>query len=174
MAKIEYKDIKEYKKEKRGEWVDKNWQFIVEGWSIIFLLFLLSCTAYSFNLNKNIFDIHFFINNVSLIGKAFIGILALIFLFLMCLANKKAELFYFDALIAISLIWVLTINRREGRLGLNLAYIFNIFVGIFYVYLRCKKKITNKMFKNSARNIKTTLSIIIPAIATIIAELLDK
>lgn len=163
---------KKFKKQKN--WADKNWQFVIEGWCISFMLFLLSCTAYSFNLNKNIFDIHFFINNVLLIGKSFILVLAIIFLFLMYFANEKAELFYFGTLITLSLIVVLTINRHEGKLALVAAYIFNIFVGIFYSYLRCKRKITNKMFKNSAKNIKTTLSIVIPAIATVIAGLLDR
>ncbi|WP_279095514.1 hypothetical protein [Lactobacillus taiwanensis] len=51
---------KKYKQSKNSKnWADKNWQFVVEGWSIVFILFILSCVAYSFDLNKNIFDIHF-------------------------------------------------------------------------------------------------------------------
>lgn len=114
---------KKFKKQKN--WADKNWQFVIEGWCISFMLFLLSCTAYSFNLNKNIFDIHFFINNVLLIGKSFILVLAIIFLFLMYFANEKAELFYFGTLITLSLIVVLTINRHEGKLALVAANLRN-------------------------------------------------
>lgn len=92
----------------------------------------------------------------------------------MCVANKKAELFYFFALIALTFIVILTLNRQQGRVALNLLYVFCIFVGIFYSYLRCKKKITNEMFKNSAKNIEATLSIVIPAIVTLVAALLDR
>lgn len=105
MAKIEYKDIKEYKKEKRGEWVDKNWQYILEGWTVTFVFLIFSAAVYSIGLKEKIFNLSFFLNTVVMIGASLFAVLIFGFLTLMSLSKNKNDLFYFCFVISLNFLY---------------------------------------------------------------------
>lgn len=174
MAKIEYKDIKLYKKEKRGKWVDKNWQYLLEGWTIIFILLLITLAVYSIGLREENWNSIFFLNAVINIGLIMFMILVVGFTVLMILSKDKIDFLYFCSFLGMGCFCIIATIISKHWIFLVASIFSDVVIGCFYSILRCNQVIADKNVKIGFNNIKLVLAIIIPALTPIIASLIKK
>lgn len=159
---------KEIKKQEMRRWIDKNWTFVIEGWNLSFILCVISAGIYSWNLDKGTFAFSSFLKKITTIGIFFIIFLAFLLLILMLFAKRKREVIYFIAMGLISIDMILTSNESNKGSALIASYLLNIFIGIWYCYLRYENKIELK----NRESVKNFISFLMPIITTVISSLL--
>lgn len=166
------KDNKESQKQKIGKWVDKNWQYVLEGWTLIFTFLIISSAIYSIGLNEKNFDISFFLNAVVWIGIILFFVLIIGFSILTILSAKKTDLLYFCLFVSLNLFVGIYLLIYKEKIGFVAAVVIDVIIGMLYANLRIKKKIKNKNISVGLNSVNAVLSIFIPALTTIIAHLL--
>ncbi len=167
-------DNKERRKQERGEWIDKNWQYILEGWAIIFILLLITFGIYSVNLEGKNWNSSFFLNAVIVIGAIMFMIMAIGFDILMIFSTNEMDFLYFCSFLGQDCFFLIATMISKYWFFLVGSIFSSIVIGCFYSILRSNRVIEDKSIKISLNNIKVVLTIIVPALTPIIASLIKK
>ncbi len=167
-------DNKDIRKRKRGEWVDKNWQYILEGWTVTFVFLIFSAAVYSIGLKEKVFNLSFFLNAVVIIGVVLFAVLIFVFLALMSLSKNKSDLFYFCFAISLNFFIWIYLFLFKYTIFLIIAIFIDAMIGIYYSKLRIDEQIVTKNIFTNFNYIGRILSVLIPALTTIIASVLKK
>lgn len=167
-------DNKEIRKQERGEWVDKNWQYILEGWTVTFTFLIFSVAVYAIGLEEKVFNLPFFLNAVVMIGVSLFTVLIFGFIALLSLSKNKSDLFYFCLFIAINFfLWIYLLLFKSKEFIIAIVAV-DVMIGIYYSKLRIDKIIIKESIVTNLSVVKQILGMLIPALTTIIASILKK
>ncbi|CCI86691.1 hypothetical protein [Lactobacillus gigeriorum] len=152
-------------------WMNDNGSYVIQGIILVYLLRLFSDAVYSLGLNNKNFDWLFFFDNIIQTTFVFSAILSVMLMILTMISTSHADLYYMGLLIALNILMLVYLLLFKGKYWFIATYILDIIIGIFFIYSKSKNK-----EKKEKRKIDVTslLTIVVPALATIVAAFISK
>lgn len=152
-------------------WMNDNGSYVIQGIILVYLLRLFSDAVYSLGLNNKNFDWLFFFDNIIQTTFVFSAILSVMLMILTMISTSHADLYYMKLLIALNILMLVYLLLFKGKYWFIATYILDIIIGIFFIYSKSKNK-----EKKEKRKIDVTslLTIVVPALATIVAAFISK